>query len=185
MGRDGRRAADRAVRGARPRRRPRGPAPAPRPGAVAEPGAGAGLGAGHGPGLPPRARRLLARGLRLAGAGASPQSARPLLDEDRWAANPLRTRLLSPRGCLAARAQPRLAGVDRRVSRRFRAAHQPARSRRRLPRRGPFAAGVRVLRPDLRAGLAPAPHGPGLHGSDGPARLHAVRRAGWRTGGRW
>ncbi len=41
----------------------------------------------------------------------------------------------------------------------------------------PVAAGLRVLRADVREGLEPAPYGAGLGGADAPARLRAVRCA--------
>ena len=71
------------------------------------------LGAGHRAGLPPGARRLLARRVRLAGAGGAPQRASTQFhDDDRRAAHPLPPRPLA-RARRAAAAHQSTAGPAR------------------------------------------------------------------------
>src|SRR5439155_3692805 len=90
-----------------------------------EPGRGRRLGPGHRARLPPGARRLLARWVRLAGPRAPSQPARPLRDRDRGAAHPFRARALAGAFGPPADPEPRMAGPDRRVARRDRPGHRP------------------------------------------------------------
>ena len=121
-------------------------------------------------GVPPTARRPLARWLRLAGRGATPQRPVPLPCRHRWRHRALRARARHRSRPAADRAHARVAVDVRRLPRAHRATHRSRRARRRprgrVRRRDPVAPGVRVLEPDaarpqLLEGGRPvgAPHG--------------------------
>ena len=113
-----------------PRCGARGPARSPRPHTPPRGRAGRRLVAGH----PARVRRgdprLLGRRVRLAGDRGAPQPAPPVPHRDRRARHPLRPRAVAARGRAAARPDPRMAGLDRRVRQGDRAARRPGRPRR-------------------------------------------------------
>ena len=107
--------------------------------------------------LPARARRVLARRVRLARAGGAAQRARALPHRDRRPVDPLRPRALAARRRAPAAPHARLAGLGRRVPRRHPAADRPGGARRRRGRRVPrdraVAARLRVLGADAHARL--------------------------------
>ena len=130
------------------------------------------------------ADRPAAERLRLARPRSRDQPASAVHDRDRRPDHPLHPREVGREERHAAAAHPRLAGLDRRVPRRDRAADRSGRPWRQgrgcVRRRHPLAARLRLLGPDPRGGLEQRPDRRGLHRADGPPRLRALRRAGRR-----
>ena len=129
--------------------------------------------------LPARAGRVLARrrttgGRRRRGSTSSPTSA-PTID-----GQPIHfVHARSPHAdAFPLLHHARLARLDRRVPRRHPAAPRPDD----LPRGRAVAAGLRVLGAPAHRGLGHVAHRPRVRRADGPARLRALRRAGWRLG---
>ena len=136
--------------------------------------------------LPARARRVLARRVRLAHAGGTTQRARALPHHHRRPVDPLHPRAVSARRRFAAAPHTRLAGFGRRVPRRHPTVDRARGSRgprgRRLPRRRAVVARLRLLGADPHARLGRATHRSGVRRADASPRLHALRRAGRRLG---
>ena len=129
--------------------------------------------------------RPAAERLRLARRGSRDQPASAVHDRDRRPDHPLHPRQVGGEERHAAAADPRLAGIDRRVPRRHRAADQSGRAWRQgrgcLRRRHPLAPRLRLFRPDPRGRLEQRAGSPAafieLMGRLGYA---ALRRAGRR-----
>ncbi len=136
--------------------------------------------------LPARARRVLARRVRLARAGGTAQRARALPHAHRRPVDPLHPRALGARGRVAVAHHARLARLGRRVPGGHPAADGPRGSRRpgerRLPRGRALTPRLRLLGAHPHARLGSMADRAGVHRADGSARLPALRRAGRRLG---
>ena len=136
--------------------------------------------------LPEDADGVLADALRLARRRGGAERIPAIHHQHRRPDHPFRARALAREPRDAAHADPRLAGLDRRVHGPHRAAQQSPRprwrSRRRLPPRDPVDAGARVFAATRRPGMDAPPHRRGVHGADAPPRLRTLRRAGRRRG---
>ena len=138
--------------------------------------AGRGLDPGRAARLPHRARRPLARGLRLARPGGEAQPVPPVHHRDRRPADPLPAGQVRPAGRDAAADHARFPELGRRVPAPHRAAGRPGR-RAGVPRRRAVPARLRLLHPAERDRLDDGTHRPRLGRADAPTRLPAVRRA--------
>ena len=94
----------------------------------------------------------------------------------------LPARALAPRRRAAAAADPRLAGLDRRVPRRRRRPDRPAGPARRVPPGDPVAARLRVQQQADGRRLGGGAHRGRVGAAHGPPRLRPLRRAGRRLG---
>ena len=146
----------------------------------------AGWSLGHRPRLPARARRLLGRRVRLAGAGGGARPAAALPRPARRPRDPLRARpgRRAGRARPAAGPQPRLAGLVLALHEGHPAAHRPRRARRRPGRRVRRGrarhAGLRLLRPPDRPAARLHRRRRPVGRADERPRLPAVRRGGRR-----
>ena len=179
-----RRRRHRAVHHRHPRRRAGRPEGAARPRPHARRAGRGWVGSRDEPGLPEPARGVLARRVRLAGAGAPAQPARAVQDPHRRARHPLRASPVGRARRVPADPDPRLAGHLRGVRQGHRAPDRPRRPRRagrgRLPRRGPVHPRLRLLGPAAAARLRPRPHRRDLRRAHGAPGLRALRRPGRR-----
>ena len=136
------------------------------------------------PGLPAAAHRVLARRVRLAGAGAPAQRVRAVQDPHRRPRHPLRAPPVAGARCLPADPDPRLARHLRGVRQGDRAADRSGRPRGagggRVPRRGAVDPGLRLFGSPAASGLRARPHRRHLRRADGPVGIRAIHCAGRR-----
>src|SRR5262249_10253840 len=131
--------------------------------------------------LPAGAGRLLARQVRLAGAGSTAQRASALPPPDRRPADPLRPRALTPCGRVSVAPDARLARLHRGVPRcpagpdRPRSARRPG--GRCVPRGRALAAGLRLVGAHALPWLGRTASRPRPPPAEAPPRVHPLPRA--------
>ena len=154
--------------------------------ALARQGNAGRLVAGHSARVRAGSVRYWEQRLRLARARGAAEPLPAVPHDDRRHRHPLHPRPLAACRRAAAGDDARLAGFDRRVPEGHRTADRPdearRQGRRRLPRRVPVAARLRLLRQADEARLERGKNRPRVERADAAARLQELRRARRRLG---